>query len=45
MKEIIKEKSEGRVTVSEETAPAPTPTIDLMEILKKSLEQEKIKTK
>ena len=45
MREIIKEKSEGKVTISKEEIPAPTPAIDLMEILKKSLEQERIKTK
>ncbi len=45
LKEIISEKSEGKVPAESEAAPSPTEVKDLMEVLKKSLEETKEKQK
>jgi DNA end-binding protein Ku len=40
LRDIIRQKAEGRVPVAKGGEPEPTAVIDLMEVLKKSLEQE-----
>jgi DNA end-binding protein Ku len=41
LRRVIEEKAAGRVPVAREEAPQPTNVVDLMSVLKRSLEQEK----
>lgn len=43
LRRLIEEKAQGRVPAAVGKAPEPTPVVDLMAMLKKSLEQEKEK--